>query len=54
MEKYIEEVGPHNIVQTYTNNASSMKVAADIIKNKYLHIYFPRCAIHAMNLLLED
>jgi hypothetical protein len=40
MEKYIEEVGPHNIVQICTDNASSMKAAANIIIGKYSHIYF--------------
>jgi hypothetical protein len=54
MEKYIEEVGPHNVVHIYTNNASFMKAAADIITNKYLHIYFQGCVVHTMNLLLED
>jgi hypothetical protein len=54
MEKYIEEVGPHNIVQICTVNASSMKAAADIITDKYPHIYFQGCTVHAMNLLLED
>jgi hypothetical protein len=54
MEKYIEEVGPHNVVQICTNNASSMKAATDIITNKYLHIYFQGCTMHTMNLLLED
>jgi hypothetical protein len=44
MEKYLEEVSPHN--------ASSMKVVADIITNKYLHI--SKDVQHAMNLLLED
>jgi hypothetical protein len=54
MEKYIEEVGPYNVVQICTDNASSMKAAANIITNTYLHIYFQGCAVHAMNLLLED
>jgi hypothetical protein len=54
MEKYIEEVGPHNIVQICIDNASSMKAVADIITDKYTHIYFRECAVHAMNLLLED
>jgi hypothetical protein len=54
MEKYIEEVDPQNVVQICTDNASYMKAAADIIIEKYLHIYFQRCAVHAMNLLLED
>jgi hypothetical protein len=54
MEKYIEEVGPQNVVQICIDNASSMKVAADIITDKYPYIYFQGCAVHAMNLLLED
>jgi hypothetical protein len=54
MEKYIEEVGPQNIVQICTHNVSSMKAAADIIIDKYPHIYFQGCAVHAINLLLED
>jgi hypothetical protein len=37
-EKYIEEVGPQNVVQICTDNASSMKAAADIIIDKYPHI----------------
>jgi hypothetical protein len=54
MVKYIKEVSPHNEVQIYINNTSSMKVAADIITNKYPHIYFQRCTMHAMNFFLED
>jgi hypothetical protein len=54
MEKYLEEVGPQNIVQICTDNTSSMKAAADIITDKYPHIYFQGCIVHAMNLLLED
>jgi hypothetical protein len=54
MEKYIEEVGPQNVVQICTNNASSMKAVVDIITDKYPDIYFQGCAVHAMNMLLED
>jgi hypothetical protein len=54
MKKYIEKAGPDNVVQICTNNALSMKAMADIITNKYPHIYFQGCAVHAMNLLLED
>ena len=53
MEKDIEEVNPYNVVQICTDNASSMKAAANIITNTYLHIYFQRCVVHAMNLLLK-
>ena len=55
IEKFIEEVGPENIVRICTNNASSMKaVAEDIITHKYPYIYFQGCIVYAMNLLLED
>jgi hypothetical protein len=50
----IEEVGPYNVVQSCTDNVSSMKAAADIITYKYLYISFHGCALHAMNFLLED
>ena len=40
MEKYIEEIGPQNVVQICINNASSMKAVVDIMTNKYPHIYF--------------
>ena len=54
IEKYIEEVGPNNVVQIATDNASIMKAATDIITTKYSHIYFQGCVVHAMNLLLGD
>jgi Protein of unknown function (DUF 659)/hAT family C-terminal dimerisation region len=54
MEKFIEQVGPHNIVQICTDNASSMLKASQIIIKKYPHIYVQGCAAHAMDLLLED
>jgi hypothetical protein len=40
MEKYIKEFNPQNIVYICTDNASSMKATADIITDKYPHIYF--------------
>ena len=54
IEKFIEDVGSQNVVQIATDNASVMKAAAEIITNKYDHIYFQGCAVHAMNLLLGD
>ena len=54
MEKYIKVISLHNVVQICTDNASSINVAVDIITNKYPHIYFQGCAVHAMNFLLEN
>ncbi len=52
--KYIEEVGPENIVQVCTDNASVMLNASRIVLEKYPHIFMQGCATHAMDLLLED
>ena len=54
MDKFIDQVGPHNIVQVCTDNASSMLKASQIVTQKYPHIYIQGCAAHAMDLLLED
>ena len=54
MERFIEQVGPHNIVQFCTNNDRSMLNASKKITEKYPHIYMQGCAAHAMDLLLED
>ena len=52
--KYIEQVGPHNIVQVCTDNASAMLSASRLVVEKHPHIFIQGCATHAMNLLLED
>ena len=54
MLKFIEQVGPHNIVQVCTDNAKSMLKASQIMVKKYPHLYIQGCATHAMDLLLED
>ena len=54
MERFIEQVGPHNIVQVCTDNDRSMLNASKIITEKYPHIYMQGCVAHAMDLLLED
>ena len=54
MERFIEQVGPHNIVQVCTDNDRSMLNTSKIITEKYPHIYMQGCAAHAMDLLLED
>ena len=54
MERFIEQVGLHNIVQVCTDNDRSILNASKIIIEKYPHIYMQGCAAHAMDLLLED
>ena len=54
MERFIEQVGPHNIVQVCTDNDRSMLNTSKKITDKYPHIYMQGCVAHAMDLLLED
>lgn len=54
LEKYIEEVGPQNIVQLCTDNAAVMTGTLKSLNDKYPHMYLQGCAAHVMDLLMED
>ncbi|CAL5328732.1 unnamed protein product [Camellia sinensis] len=52
--KAIEFVGPSNVVQVVTNNATNCKAAGAIIQRKYSHIFWSGCLAHTLNLLMKD
>ena len=54
LKEYIEAVGPHNVVQICSDNASAMLGAMDKVVEDFLHIYKQGCAAHIIDLLLED
>lgn len=54
LEKFIEEVGPENVVQVTTDNAAANKAAWKLVSTKYPHLFFQGCIVHALNLLLKD
>ena len=54
MSKYIDKVGPTNIVQLCTENASIMIGTMSSLLLKYPHMYKQGCAAHILDLLLED
>jgi len=54
MVKYIEKVGPSNVVQLCTDNASVMTGAMAKLVTLYPHMYRQGCAAHILDLLLED
>ena len=39
LEDYIKEVGPQNVIQIITDNASACKVAGAIVTSKFSHIF---------------
>ena len=52
--KAIDFVGPSNVVQVITDNASNCKSAGGIIKRKHPHIFWSGCLAHTLNLLMKD
>ncbi|KAJ0818189.1 putative HAT dimerization domain, ribonuclease H-like superfamily [Helianthus annuus] len=53
VEACIKEVGPENVVQVVTDNASNNMGAAKLLKEKRPTIFWTSCATHTLNLMLE-
>ena len=54
LEHFIEMIGPSNVVQLYTDNASVNLAVVTLVQQKYPHIFFQGCIVHALNLLLKN
>lgn len=54
VDKCIEEVGPDNVVQIVTNNASNNMGVAKLLKVKRPKIFWTSCAAHTIDLMLEN
>ncbi|KAL5757895.1 hypothetical protein ACOSP7_020506 [Xanthoceras sorbifolium] len=50
----IEQVGPQNVIQVVTDNATNNMAAAKLMKVKRPHIFWTSCATHNINLMLES
>nr|GEY83169.1 hypothetical protein [Tanacetum cinerariifolium] len=53
VDSCIEEVGPENVVQVVTDNASNNIRASTLLKAKRPTIFWTSCATHTINLMLE-
>nr|XP_011468457.1 PREDICTED: uncharacterized protein LOC101302773 [Fragaria vesca subsp. vesca] len=53
VDKCIEEIGPQNVVQVVTDNASNNMAAGDLLKLKRPTIFWTSCATHTINLMLQ-
>ncbi|XP_062016188.1 uncharacterized protein LOC133732615 [Rosa rugosa] len=53
VDKCIEDVGPQNVVQVVTDNASNNMAAGDLMKLKRPNIFWTSCATHTLNLMLQ-
>ncbi|CAL2266067.1 unnamed protein product [Prunus armeniaca] len=54
LDECIREIGPQNVVQVITDNASACKAARQIIEAKYSHIFWTPCVVHTLNLALKN
>jgi hypothetical protein len=52
--KTIDEVGPFNVIQVITDNAANCKGAGKIIERMPPHIFWSRCLVHTLNLLMHN
>lgn len=52
--KAIDYVGPSNVVQVVTDNASNCKAAGGLIQRKHPHVFWSGCLAHTLNLLMKD
>lgn len=49
-----DEYGPEKFVSVCTDNASNMKLAWNLIEQKYAHVVCIGCIAHGLNLLCKD
>jgi hypothetical protein len=52
--KTIDEVGPFNVIQVITDNATNCKGVGKIIERMHPHIFWSGCLVHILNLLMHD
>lgn len=53
LDEIIQDVGPENVVQIVTDNASAFKKAGRELQKKYPLFWIP-CAAHCIDLIFED
>ena len=51
--KAIDEVGPSNVLQMVTNNASNCKAAGKEIEKVNRHTFWSPCVVHNLSLILK-
>jgi hypothetical protein len=52
--KTIDDVGPSNVIQVITDNATNCKGVGKIFERMHPHIFWYGCLVHTLNLLMHD
>ncbi|XP_070668923.1 uncharacterized protein [Malus domestica] len=53
VDKCVEEIGPPNVIQVVTDNASNNMAAANMMRKKRPNMFWTSCATHTLNLMLQ-
>ncbi|CAN6678154.1 unnamed protein product [Malus baccata var. baccata] len=53
VDKCVKEIGPQNVIQVVTDNASNNMAVANMMKKKRLNMFWTSCATHTLNLMLQ-
>jgi hypothetical protein len=54
LSKTINDVGPSNVIQVITDNATNCKGVGKIFERVHPHIFWSGCLVHTLNLLMHD
>ncbi|XP_020251893.1 uncharacterized protein LOC109829166 [Asparagus officinalis] len=54
LEKCITEMGPKNVIQIITDNASACKAAGGLVEGTWPHIFWTPCVVHTLNLAIKN
>ncbi|XP_042383976.1 uncharacterized protein LOC121976055 [Zingiber officinale] len=54
LDKFVQRVGVHNIVQVVTDSASNNVFAGKKLMDNYPNLYWTPCAAHCLDLMFED
>lgn len=54
LDLFIQEVGPSNVVQVITDNAANYVAAGKLLMERYPNSFWTHCAVHCIDLTLED
>ncbi|KAL6513274.1 hypothetical protein OROGR_020760 [Orobanche gracilis] len=54
LDRFIQRVGPDDVVQVVTGSASNNVLAGKLLEDKYPHLYWTPCAAHCLDLIFED
>ena len=52
--KTIESIGPYNGIQVIIDNAVNCDAATTVIQDRYPNIFWSRCLVHTLNILMHD